>query len=611
MLSSDLGRRVETCGSCPGDLDTESALKELLGGTDHEYHMKAQHLASFNVDKIKVLHRNISPRPAAELMPDHALAYLRDFRFSIEKSERQADHDNRNLSITPYWDPKLRHSFKARLQLYKALWARGLLTFRHRTKSKVGFFCVKKKDGMQRLIVDARLPNACHHRPPTTRLATPACYSNLDLSASSHEANGFGGLACEGDRPWGAEGDVGDCFYNFVVEELASWFSLDEWKTAREWRELGFAIDSIFDDESSSRFDPDPDTLISPCFAGICMGWSWALYFANEIVNHQVLISNPELRSSVLRDRAPVPGIFPERPVTGVYIDNVQCVGGRMQDPITCTGKVSARFKSLGSPFDVCYPDLEEELSTLGLRFRFRQRSIVPKHRRSWRLYLALHGLRVRGRVRGEHLRVVLGHVINHFQIMRCSYSAISSSYKFVQHSLGHRCSLWPSVRRELRVLAGLVLVAEAPLDAQISPVVHVSDSSMFGYVLMSTKASIEHIRSEIRYKGSWRFVEQEIDDGPLLVPASEYDYSGGLSQLLGDDGEIETAQPHAYDIDYPGHDIRSVYHPIGDGRIRAGKPKAGVGSSTRYGLSLCSSAEVETRRAKPHDEVPPERVGK
>ena len=41
-ILADLGRRVEACGPCPGDLDTESALKELLGGSDHEYHMKAQ-----------------------------------------------------------------------------------------------------------------------------------------------------------------------------------------------------------------------------------------------------------------------------------------------------------------------------------------------------------------------------------------------------------------------------------------------------------------------------------------------------------------------------------------------------------------------------------------
>ena len=110
-----------------------------------------------------------------------------------------------------------------------------------------------------------------------------------------------------------------------------------------------------------------------------------------------------------------MPDIFPEQPVVGVYVDNVQCVGGRKNDPRVCMERVSSRFQSLGIPFDVNYPDLEEELSTLGLRFRFRQRTIMPKSRRSWRLYLALHRLSVRGKVRGEHLRVVLGHVTNHF----------------------------------------------------------------------------------------------------------------------------------------------------------------------------------------------------
>ncbi len=39
----------------------ESALGGLLGGFDHEYHMKAQHPATLDIDKIDALHRNTSP----------------------------------------------------------------------------------------------------------------------------------------------------------------------------------------------------------------------------------------------------------------------------------------------------------------------------------------------------------------------------------------------------------------------------------------------------------------------------------------------------------------------------------------------------------------------
>ena len=205
--------------------------------------MKAKHLASYDIRKIKVLQRDFRPQRALDLMPPEPLAYLKNFQQCIEKSERQIEAElQHKVTPTPYWDPKLKHSLKARLELYRALFSKGLLSFRHRTKSKIGLFFVKKKDGMIRLVVDARCPSECHHTPPKARLATPACCADIDLSAASLEANGFGEVAGVDVTMSGAEGDVGDCFHNFCVEELASWFSVDEWKTIAEWEDLGFPV---------------------------------------------------------------------------------------------------------------------------------------------------------------------------------------------------------------------------------------------------------------------------------------------------------------------------------------------------------------------------------
>ena len=70
----------------------------------------------------------------------------------------------------------------------------------------------------------------------------------------------------------GAEGGVGECFYSFVVEELASWFSVSVWKTAKEWEGLGPSVDRTLDDACSCFFEPAPDTLNTPRFWGICLG---------------------------------------------------------------------------------------------------------------------------------------------------------------------------------------------------------------------------------------------------------------------------------------------------------------------------------------------------
>ncbi len=183
-------------------------------------------------------------------------------------------------SAIPPLGPTAAPCLRGSAQLLLALRVRGLFSFRHHTTSMVGSFHVEREDGTWRLTADARLPIAT---PSASHPAAglPACYGSPVLSASCREALGFGGLACDAGRLWRASGDVGDCFYNFVVEELASWFSVDEWKTAWEWIGLGFDIDEIWDDASSSYFKPAPDTLITPCFCGIYMGPTWAVYFAN------------------------------------------------------------------------------------------------------------------------------------------------------------------------------------------------------------------------------------------------------------------------------------------------------------------------------------------
>ena len=84
-------------------------------------------------------------------------------------------------------------------------------------------------------------------------------------------------------------GDVGDCFYNFFLEEACSWFSTGDRLTMQEFRDRGFVVDEIFDDELKDFVPVRPDEQLYICFRGVSMGWSWALYFAQEIVSWQCL----------------------------------------------------------------------------------------------------------------------------------------------------------------------------------------------------------------------------------------------------------------------------------------------------------------------------------
>ena len=135
----------------------------------------------------------------------------------------------------------------------------------------MGIFTVRKKAGARRLIIDARQANACHRSPPTTRLATPAGMVNLDMSAQTLEADGYGGTL--GDPEISAEaGDVGDCFYNFQVPELTAWFCTDDVFSRRDVREqLGFDLTMVYDDSLGYETPLGEDEHVYAAFGGIPM----------------------------------------------------------------------------------------------------------------------------------------------------------------------------------------------------------------------------------------------------------------------------------------------------------------------------------------------------
>ena len=66
-----------------------------------------------------------------------------------------------------YTDPRLRFVPGLMRELINALHAGGLMVFRPRVQAFVGLFTVLKKDQFhQRLIIDARVANWSHKKPP-------------------------------------------------------------------------------------------------------------------------------------------------------------------------------------------------------------------------------------------------------------------------------------------------------------------------------------------------------------------------------------------------------------------------------------------------------------
>ncbi|CAE7329096.1 unnamed protein product, partial [Symbiodinium sp. CCMP2456] len=246
-IMDDLHRRVALYGECPEDI-TEDTVMGDLGRRSDLYNQEAKHLVGIDLSKIKILKRRLVPKDAKT--------------------------------------PEAVRSRRRRLELYKALHAANLLDFRRRRKARVGIFTVRKKDGAQRL----RQANACHRALPSTRFSTPASLTALDLTAQSLEADGFGGiLGDDGPTITSESGDVGDCFYNFAIPELTAWFCTEDAFTREELKEeLDIDVGAVYDDDYQKEIPLQPGEKVFCAFKGVPMGWSWALYFANEIVCHQV-----------------------------------------------------------------------------------------------------------------------------------------------------------------------------------------------------------------------------------------------------------------------------------------------------------------------------------
>lgn len=514
VMLDDMVRRIDRFVAEPSTMSEDEALKDLLGAS-HLYEQEASHLVPFDVNRIKIFSRRLKPMDAIGLCPPHVKCFLQYHAQMIEKTSEEISSDNVDgPQISPYWDPVLRNSRQARIQLYQALDRSGLLCFRRRRKSVISFFTVKKKDGWQRLILDCRATNMCHRKPPSTRLSTPSCFSGIDMTDETFASCGYGGVLGQSDfQAAGNEGDAGDCFYNFAIPSLASWFATKDDFLVEELIDLGLLPDSIYDDDLGRFEKPLPGERLIPCFQGVPMGWSWALHIANEIVSYQVSLACEKGDLCELRDKLPPPPLQRGRVLAGTYVDNVQILGGDGADVDKHLQLIVDWFEKLGIPFTTAGQTALSEFETLGIVFDMRQRCIRHRNKRAWRLYLATKALLRRGRVHGETMRIWLGHVVNHFQLMRPAMSCLHASYRFVQHALSSRAMMWPSVRFELRLVAGLVFLGQLDWASPYHTEVYLGDSSTYGYSLMSTIATSSEVREAMRYEERWRFIEAETVD--------------------------------------------------------------------------------------------------
>ncbi|CAK0869503.1 unnamed protein product [Prorocentrum cordatum] len=276
----DAARRAEAYGARPTDFTEESPLAEVLDSRDH-YGMEPKNLASFDFHRVKILRR----------------------------------------------DPDLRKRLRQRSS------QQGLLTRRPLQKGHAGIFAVKK-DGPQRLIMDAQAANRARRLPPPIRSGSSRCMADLDLSDPRLRASGFGGLSSGPPAsPTGLKGDVGDCVYNFTVPELASRFGFEDRFDAEELESTGCLPATIWDDAKGVE---------------------------TTAVAHRVEKTLDDGQDHIMKEMQPAPTLRPGKCAAGAHVDNLH--GHFLQRWLGHVANLNQLSPETTPASSACYRSIDEAL---------------------------------------------------------------------------------------------------------------------------------------------------------------------------------------------------------------------------------------------------------
>ena len=506
-------RRIRAFGARPSTTPQE-ALRELLHVSDLESEVQPNSLRAFRQSdlgddtRLKILRPSwrCTPQEITLVAPPHVAQFFDDVS-SFRRSQEELDELD-GPALRPYVDPTLRHSRKIRIEFFKRLAKLGLVSFRTRVYFFAGLFFVEKKGGQIRMVLDARPTNVAHRLPPHTSLGTPAAWAELDLSAA--EVGWHPPLwdeePVDGGGAWMASGDLEDSFYQFTSQALGGDFAFDFPEDAGT-----YDCTRVWCEQRGDWVSVDSSVTVFPVFCGIGMGWSWALWAVHNLVEHKVEAARSDMQGSFVRDKCPPPVVRPGLPVVGVYVDNFAFAGASAEDASKAFRDIVDHFEASGIRLHELVEPSQELFVHVGLAFDPRRLRLRPKKERAWRLYLALHGCRLEGKLFGWQLRIVIGHLVNFFQLCPLALSVLSACYRFVGMHLHQRVTLWDEVVRELMVLSGLCFLVEVDLAAPPCSVATCSDACLSGYAFHCSDIGRDEALEAMAVKERWRFLCKEV----------------------------------------------------------------------------------------------------
>ena len=246
----------------------EAALRSLLkGGTPYDMEASNVSLASYQPGLLSIPDDVHGCPDLSSVLSVEDRQYLEDDKLMLRSFEEMEQ-----VSVKPYWDPKLRADKKAYRGLVQRLHQIGYFTYTTAPKCQVGVFFVWKSSRTKlRMITDARMSNQHFVDPPGVSLLSGEGFGRIEVKLE--DATWFDEIIGDSLSIHVGLSDVKDCFHRMRVPSwLARYFA---WEPV-EARVVGLAGTEI--DGKTLR----PHDLVWPCSGSLCQGFSWSLYFAQR-----------------------------------------------------------------------------------------------------------------------------------------------------------------------------------------------------------------------------------------------------------------------------------------------------------------------------------------
>ena len=382
--------------------------------------------------------------------------------------------------IVSYMDEKLKNSSELYNQFVIDLYDRGMLEFDHKATSIVTPFFVAKKSGKLRLVLDCRCSNTYFCSPPD--IALPAGYSFSQLELSPDE------------QMYIAQTDIRDYFYSIgMPPKLRRFFALPR-VNLKAILPLHPLCDGVADDH----------LWVHPILIVVPMGWSWAMFIAQRVHQHQSMLAAEVPISRVLVDGRPAPPLS-DGPVLVPYADNLNVVGVNKEEVQEVKSRIVKHLQSLGFRIHE-EQDALPYAESLGFLLDGKKGKIFPKPAKVQKVQVVLDWLAKSPRVSGKMIERAIGHCIHFCMLRRELLSVFRAIYDFKITHYSRRVKLWSTAAHECACMSSLLNVCFADLRRPWCNEVTASDASLSGTATCAAEWPPDEVRAAGRQRELWRF---------------------------------------------------------------------------------------------------------